>query len=69
MRSIPSASDAASGAIMRDLRGTPYAFETIIWIEAVDETLWMEWIPLCEEGLASGKGVVADGNGVYKRAR
>ena len=31
--------------------GTPYAFETIIWIEAVDETLWMEWIPLCEEGL------------------
>lgn len=31
--------------------GTPYAFETIIWIEAVDETFWMEWIPLCEEGL------------------
>lgn len=31
--------------------GTPYAFETIIWIENVDETLWMEWIPLCEEGL------------------
>ena len=28
-----------------------HAFETIIWIEAVDETLWMEWIPLCEEGL------------------
>ena len=21
--------------------GTPYAFETIIWIEAVDETLWI----------------------------
>ena len=31
--------------------GTPYAFETIIWIEAVDETFWMEWIPLCDEGL------------------
>ena len=31
--------------------GTQYAFETIIWIEAVDETFWMEWIPLCEEGL------------------
>lgn len=31
--------------------GTQYAFETIIWIEAVDETFWMEWIPLCDEGL------------------
>ena len=44
--------------------GTQYAFETIIWIEALDGV-----DSALRGGTASGKGAVADGNGVYKRAR
>lgn len=29
----------------------PYAFDTIMWIEAVSGDIYCEWIPLCEEGL------------------
>lgn len=29
----------------------PYAFETLIWIEAISGDIYFEWLPLCEEGL------------------
>jgi len=36
-----------------EVRGvrTPYAFETIVWIEYASRDVRFEWIPLCEEGL------------------
>lgn len=29
----------------------PYAFETLVWVEESSGDVYMEWIPLCEEGL------------------
>lgn len=51
--------------------GESYEFDTLVWVEEANETVHMEWIPICEKGLAvkevcwpaSLERVQADGEG------